>query len=162
MRIAARPRRSTAVSTPPRPQRRALAARAVLLALALSACSEPPPAERAADAVESIRSWTATVRLAAESWLQAKTPAAYTRLTLRKGKQTLGDAVETLEAGPVPPEVEANLGMLRAPAASARRLAEAAERGDRGAVRRELAALAAVEARIRALDERLAAAEAKP
>jgi len=162
MRIAPRPRPTTAVFTPPRARRTALAARAVLLALALSACREPSPEKRAADAVQSIRSWTATVRLAAESWLQAKTPSAYTRLTLRKGEQRLGDAVKTLESGTLPSQVEAELGVLRAPAASARRLAEAAERGDRGAVRGELTALTTAEARIRALDARLAAAEAKP
>jgi len=160
MRIEPRHRRFAAVFAPPR-ARPTLAAGAVLLALALSACASPPPQKRAADAVRTIRSWTATVRLAAESWLQGKTPSAYTRLTLRKGVQTLGDALAPLDGTPLPPEVAANLALLRAPRASAGRMARAAERGDRAAVRDELAALAGVEARLRALDERLSAAEAK-
>jgi hypothetical protein len=159
MRIEPRHGRFAAVFAPPR-ARPARAAGAVLLALALSACAAPPE-QRAADAVETLRSWTATVRLVAESWLQGKTPAAYTRLTLRKGEQTLGDAVALLEGAPIPPEVAANLALLRAPRASAGRMARAAERGDRAAMRRELATLTEVEARLRALDARLSAEEAK-
>jgi hypothetical protein len=159
MRIDPRHGRFAAVFAPPC-ARPSLLAGAVLLALALSACAAPPE-QRAADAVRTIRSWTATVRLAAESWLQVKTPSAYTRLTLRKGEQTLGDALAPLEDTSIPPQVAANLALLRAPRASAGRMARAAERGDRAAMRREHAALVEVEARLRALDERLSAAEAK-
>jgi|GEM_PF-5940711 len=161
MRTGPRHRRFAAAFAPPRTQQPALAAGAVLLALALSACAAPPPEQRAADAVESVRSWTATVRLATESWLKEKTPLPYTRLTLQKGEQTLGDALRTLQADGVPPQVAGDLALLRAPEASARRLAAAVERGDRSAARRELAALEEVEARLRALDERLSAEEAK-
>ena len=155
-------RRSAAVLTPPRARLHLLAAAVVPLALALAACGGSSPEKRAGDAVETLRSWTATVRLTAESWLQEKTPPAYTRMTLQKAEQTLGDAVKTLGEGPVPPQVAAEGALLRAPEAATRRIASAAERGDRGAVRRELAALEGVEARLRALEERLSAAEAKP
>jgi hypothetical protein len=162
MRNGPRHRRSIAAFTPPRARLHLLAAAAVPLALALAACGGSSPEKRAGDAVETLRSWTATVRLAAESWLQGKTPPAYTRMTLQKAGQTLGDAVKTLGQGPVPPEVAAEGALLRAPEAAARRIAEAAARGDRTGVRRELAALEGVEARLRALEERLSAAEAKP
>jgi hypothetical protein len=133
----------------------------LLIALSLSACAEPPPAKRAADAVASIRSWTATVRLATESWLRDKTPVAYTVTTLLKAEGMLGDERKVLEAGPVSPEVARSGALLRAPEASARRLAVAVARGDRPAARRELAALRGVEAGLRALDARLSAAEAR-
>ena len=161
MRNLPRHRRSTAVFPPPRARLHVLAAVVVPLALALAACGSSPE-KRAGDAVETLRSWTATVRLAAESWLQGKTPPAYTRMTLQKAGQTLGDAVKTLGEGPVPPAVAAEGALLRAPGAATRRIAEAAARGDRAAVRRELGALEGVEARLRALEERLSAAEAKP
>lgn len=162
MRNPSRHRRSTPVFSPPRARLHGLAAAVVPLALALVACGGASPEKRAGDAVETLRSWTATVRLAAESWLQGKTPPGYTRITLRKAEQTLGDAVTTLGESPVLPAVAAEDALLRAPGAATRRLAEAAGRGDRAEVRRELAALEGVEARLRALEERLSAAEAKP
>jgi len=161
MRNPPRHRRSTPVATPPRARLHLLAAAAVPLALALAACGGSPQ-KRAGDAVETLRSWTATVRLAAESWLQGKTPPAYTRITLRKAEQTLDGAVTTLGEDPVLPAVAAESALLRAPGAATRRIAAAAGRGDRAAVRRELAALDGVEARLRALEERLSAREAKP
>lgn len=128
------------------------------LLLALSACGKSPES-KAADSVGTIRSWTATARLVSESWLQHKVPSVYARTTLEKAQTSLTQEINTLQAAPPPPAVRGELPLLRAPVASAGRMARAVARDDREAARRELAALAALDGRIAALDERLSAAQ---
>jgi len=128
------------------------------LLLSAAACSKSPE-KQASESVGTIRSWTATARLVSESWLQHKVPTVYARSTLEKAGTSLAQEVGMLEAAPPPPDVRGELGLLRAPAASARRIAQAVERDDRAAVQRELATLAGLDERIGALDERLSARE---
>ncbi|MBV9110345.1 MAG: hypothetical protein JO306_13115 [Gemmatimonadetes bacterium] len=128
---------------------------APLLAFALAACGGGSPDKRAQDAVESVRSWTATVRLAGESWLGGKVPAVYTRNTLEKADESLAQAFETLRKDGVPPILRPELGRLRAPGEAARRMAEAVGRGDTTAMRQELGALAVEDAGLEALERRL-------
>ena len=129
--------------------------------MASSACGGSPE-KQAAASVAAIRSWTATARLAGESWLQDKTPSAYTRTTLETAETTLGQELGTLRQAPLPPSLRGELELLRAPAPHARRMAEAVARGDRGAVAAEVVALASIDARLGALDERLQSAASKP
>jgi hypothetical protein len=128
---------------------------APLLAFALGACGGGSPEKRAQDAVESVRSWTATMRLAGESWLGGKVPAVYARKTLEKAGESLGREFETLRKDGVPPVLRPELGRLRAPGDAARRMAEAVRRGDTTAVRQELGALAVDDAGLEALERRL-------
>src|SRR4051812_38957136 len=88
-----KPRSGDRMRSSPRPRtsarpRAAQVLAAALLALASPSCS-PPPEAQAADSVATVRSWTAPARLAGESWLQQKTPTAYTRTTLEKAETTL-------------------------------------------------------------------------
>jgi hypothetical protein len=152
MRLDRHDRPLAAVFAPARMGRRAVLAAALLAGVA--ACSKSPE-KQAAESVGAVRSWTATARLVSESWLQHKVPSVYARTTLEKAAASLTQEVGTLEAAPPPPEVRGELPLLRAPAAAAGRLAQAVKRDDRDAARRELAALAGLDERIGALDERL-------
>jgi predicted short-subunit dehydrogenase-like oxidoreductase (DUF2520 family) len=127
----------------------------LLLACALAACGGGSPDQKAQDSVEAVRSWTAAMRLAGGAWLGGKVPSAYARGTFQTAGQTLDTEMEKLRSGGVPPVLRADLGRLRAPAESARRLAGAVERGDSTAVRQELGALAVQDAGLEALMRRL-------
>ncbi|HSU14774.1 hypothetical protein [Longimicrobium sp.] len=127
----------------------------LLLAWALCACGGGSPDKRAQDAVESARSWTATMRLAGNAWLAGKVPSVYARQTFRKAHETLGTEMAALRRDGVPPVLRPELGRLHAPAESARRLADAVERRDTTAVRQELGALAVQDAGLEALERRL-------
>jgi len=132
-----------------------LLAGALLPALALSACGGGSPDQKAQDAVESVRSWTGTMRLAGSAWLAGKVPSAYARQTFEKAGETLATEMETLRADGVPPVLRADLGRLHAPAGAARRMADAVDRGDSAAVRQELGALAVEDAGLDALLRRI-------
>lgn len=128
---------------------------ALVLALSLTACGGGSPDQKARDSVESVRSWTATMRLAATSWLAGKVPSVYAENTFEKARETLGSELETLRKQGVPPVLRPELGRLYAPAASAERLRGAVARGDRVAVRQELGSLAIDDAGLEALERRL-------
>jgi hypothetical protein len=137
------------------------AARITVLALAVAvgACGGGSPEKAARDTVSSVRSWTATVRLAGEAWLAEKAPRPYAEDTFRKAGQTMEQELATLRKQGVPPVLRPGMRRLAAPAEAANRMADAAKRNDRASARRELAALAGMDAALAALDERLSAAE---
>jgi hypothetical protein len=128
---------------------------ALFPALVLAACGGGSPDQKAQDAVESVRSWTGTMRLAGSAWLAGKVPSAYARQTFEKAGETLGTEMETLRKDGVPPVLRADLGRLHAPAEAARRMADAVDRGDSAAVRQELGALAVEDAGLDALLRRI-------
>jgi hypothetical protein len=126
----------------------------ISLALSLSACGDSPD-RKARDTVDSVRSWTATMRLAGDAWLRGKAPTVYARKTFEKAGETLRQEFQTLQGDGVPPALRPELGRLRAPADAAGRLARAVARGDRTAVRNELGGLAIEDAGLAALSKRL-------
>ena len=95
------------------------------------------------------------MRLAGQAWLAGKAPTVYARKTFEKAGETLEQEFQALQRDGVPAPLRTELGRLRAPAASARRLAQAVARGDSTAVRHELGALAADGAGLEALAKRL-------
>ncbi|HEX8246125.1 MAG TPA: hypothetical protein VF541_21605 [Longimicrobium sp.] len=127
----------------------------LLFALFLTACGGRTPEQKARDAVDSARSWTATMRLAGQMWLAGKAPTVYARKTFEKAGDTLEQEFQALRRDGVPAPLRPELGRLRAPAAAARRLAGAVAREDTAAVRHELGALAMDDAGLEALSRRL-------
>jgi hypothetical protein len=87
----------------------------LLLALLASACHGPDPAQQAQ---EDIRSWSASLALAATSWAGNKLPAAYVRKLAEQGDEALGQ----LPQGTPKPLLQA--------ASRARTLARAVARND--------------------------------
>ena len=88
-------------------------------------------------------------------WLAGKAPTVYARKTFQRAGDALDQEFRTLRQDGVPAPLRPELGRLRAPAASARRLADAVARGDTAAVRGELGALAVDDAGLEALSRRL-------
>jgi hypothetical protein len=127
-----------------------------LLIACIGACSKSPEEAEAAS-VAAIRSWTATARLAGESWLQDKTPSDYTRTTLEKAETTLRQEFAALESAEQSRLMDSDVDLLRQPADVAQRMAAAVQRADRRAVAAEVIALASLDARIGSLDQRLQA-----
>lgn len=133
----------------------------VVLIACIGACGKSPEEAEAAS-VATIRSWTATARLAGEQWLQDKTPSDYTRTTLEKAETTLRQEFATLESAEQSRLMDSDVDLLRQPADHARRMADAVARADRRAAAAEVIALASLDARIGSLDQRLKAKPAEP
>lgn len=142
-------------ATEDRPRSLARAARrlaaACAVALACGCGSRPSPD----DSLQSIRSWTATGRLAGELWLAGSAPSGYAGATLRTAGEQVRQALATLRSGPLPAAVAADTAELGASLGRLRALGRAVERGDRAAVRARLPALAADERRAGALRDRV-------
>jgi hypothetical protein len=127
----------------------AVVGRALLFLLlpTLSACAKDASASLAA-----ITSWSATVRLAGESWAADLVPTPYTRRTLEAAEEGIGEAEKDLaKAADLSPAARDTLlketAELRRAVSAAR---QAVARKDRGALTASLAHLAARERRLRA------------
>jgi hypothetical protein len=118
----------------------------LFLSLPFSACAKDASASLAA-----VHSWTATVRLAGESWTADLVPRPYTERTLEAAEEGIADAAKDLgKAKDLAPATRESLieetGELRRAVSAAR---QAVAGKDRGALTAALDRLAAGERRLR-------------
>ena len=69
----------------------------VFLLLALACCTRSP-ADQLKTELQTVTSWTATARMAAEAWLKGSVPRAYTAQTLLAAEETLHEEARTIQA----------------------------------------------------------------
>jgi hypothetical protein len=128
----------------------------LLGALALAAglclaCASKSPQEKLLDAARPAASWIATLRMTGERWNANSVPASFVKATTAKARDELGGVAEEAEKSPVRPEARLPLRRLMTEArAAGAALERAVGAGDRPAVARQVARLAALEVELAA------------
>jgi hypothetical protein len=106
----------------------------VLVAVALAACHQQPPAAKLAKQAEPVGSWLATLQMTAERWSANSVPTHFARDTTAAAKKEIEAAAEAARTSDAPPGVREPLRRLLAEShIAARALGDALERGDRRA-----------------------------
>jgi hypothetical protein len=87
------------------PAKSALVLSSIFLSAAFTACSRSAN-DKVVEELQSIASWTATVRMVAESWSSGAIPTPYTKQTLQKAQQEFQKETKTLrESVPAQPRL---------------------------------------------------------
>jgi hypothetical protein len=129
---------------------------AALLALCLAACGGSP-AERVPSALEGVRSWVATARVACGHWRAGRAPARYTRVTLQAALEAVEGERAGLASSPrlvADEQVGKALRVIGDVEAALGRLWAAVGENDPSRVREEQANLDGLDGRLRALGAR--------
>jgi hypothetical protein len=103
-----------------------------LPALFLASCRRDP-SETFDDARRAVRSWSATLAMAAREWDRGRVPALYVRQTIDAARQSLGEQKKKLKKAPPDPRrdgLKREIAQLRK---RARGLSDAVEHDDRRA-----------------------------
>jgi hypothetical protein len=128
---------------------------ALALALGLIACGGSP-SEQLATALETVLSWTATVRTVADDWLSHRAPTRYTRTTLAAALKSLEQERAALAASPktaAHPQVAKALPLIQQAETATARMWTGVGEQDRTHVREQRATLPSLELALRGLAE---------
>jgi hypothetical protein len=135
----------------PYPVRRARGGLILVLTLIL-ACQPKSPEEQLLKAVQPVGSWLASLEMTGQKWSANSVPASFVRTTTAAAGKEIEKAAEEAAKSKARPELREPLRRLLAETRDASAgLSRAVDAGDRAAVTREVARLAALHARFEAL-----------
>jgi hypothetical protein len=125
---------------------------ALVLAMgALLACQSQSPEEELVQQARPAGSWLATLRWTGEQWAANSVPESFVRTTLDAAKKDFDQIADAAKKSQARPEVRQPLqGILDEGTAAGAALEKAVEADDRPGVTRQVARLAALQARFNA------------